>query len=137
VAQTMTDGVFRLTLKNWFLFTHGYDGDIACEKAGAPPSGGVPDWLSHWGHIFQALNQKGGPQGAYTVERPDLYLNHIVEQRRAVGLPDLPRSFTDDIPPPPAHGKTPDWIEHSDVTAQATGSPQRVICMPPRKTAGG
>jgi hypothetical protein len=123
---------FRLTEGNWLTSKVVYDNDIACEAAGAPPSGNVADWLTHWSSIFQNMSWQQ-PDGGYTFERPDLYLNYIVKQRQKAGLPDFPKSFIEVIPAPPPHSKTPDWIEHPTYVVQHSGGPPHLICMPPKK----
>jgi hypothetical protein len=106
----------------------GYDADIQCEKAGAPAEGRLPSWADFWDGVFHGLTSGDG-SGAYKMERPDFYLNYIVDRRRAAGLPDLPERLTSLIPPAPANAPPPPPWMTQPAHVVTSGGPPRLTCL--------
>jgi hypothetical protein len=121
--QQTASGQMRFTYDQWIGAKSTYDNQIQCEKAGARPGGGLPNWTQHWRAIFFAMVNDNW-------ERPDIYLNYIVDQRRAAGLPDLPAELTNAIPPAPANARPPAALTRR-AYVYTSGGPPRLICMPP------
>ncbi|MDB5500046.1 MAG: hypothetical protein JWP28_4077 [Phenylobacterium sp.] len=135
IDQATPSGSQRLNEGHWLILATNYDEKIRCEKAGGAPEGVRGSWTDLWDGIFHSLVSTND-RGAYTWERPDIYMTYIVDRRRIAGLPDLPSRLTDLIPKPqPGAPAPPPWTQGSatellDRESIHSGGPRSTYCLP-------
>src|SRR5579859_7057178 len=88
------NSAFKDTPASWGLWKDGIDSAIRAEKAGRPGPG-LQTWETYWRGIQTTLSTRTRSgeyqyEGPYLYEHADRYIKYIVDQRRAVGLPDIP-----------------------------------------------
>jgi hypothetical protein len=75
------------TINNWLSWKTGIDEAIEQERSGRLSDGGFT-WPQFWGRIISSLSEYNS-SGAYVTGHPNIYIDYIVEHRRAASLPEL------------------------------------------------
>lgn len=71
--------------RNWGILSSALDAEVKREFKGMQPPGNIDSWTEFWRTTFAKMNTGQ--------EHPERYFAHVVQLRRSLELPDLPRDL--------------------------------------------
>ncbi len=69
--------------RNWRILSGALDAEVGREYKGLPPPGSIDTWTEFWRTTFERMYSGQ--------EHPERYFAFVVQLRRSLDLPDLPR----------------------------------------------